>query len=528
MTLHDTPLRNRSAVFRIGGIIIACAISAVVSAESEMTPMPLVAEVDSSSVPVRFDDGLSLIEFIGMVQSRNTSILTARNDLEIAAAKVTQESSIFEPKQFSNVDALKSREPLALDDLLIGRQPDPYPTNQQQVEFGVSTLFEDGATVSLTSRATRLKQGLDTDYAIDGFAGLTINTPLARGFGADFVKAGIRTAEIDQQIAELSLTDRTNALAAQAGIAFLDGLRVQHTISNLGKRVVVLQDLLASSERLIKEGRLPRMARFEIENSIDQIRILQAEREQEFYRYQADLLTLVGEQVQRIGRFHFVESSLPAESLTSCEPETCLATALQSRMDYQAQLMREQKAGVEITRADSVARPKVDFAFELGMTERGETLGDAFSLGAMRDNPTSRVMLQVEIPLRGNQYGTALKREAQLQMENEKLRSAELRLQIENEILSRRDTVESTGVQLQTWREIADRNRQQLAIETEHFERGRSDVTQVLRAQERALDTEATAFDARIAHAKAWIMLRVSQGALKMINAESEIFNVYD
>ncbi|PWL24172.1 MAG: hypothetical protein DCO98_11485 [Altererythrobacter sp. XM-24bin4] len=506
-----------------------CACSPLVGGAqgSEQGAISALAEVHAPDrhldVP-NLEDGLSLPEFVSVLQQNNSSIRIASNDIALANAKFEEESAIFEPLLTSSVSVLNSLEPLSVDDQLLGRTPDPYPSKAQNLEVALTKLIKNGSTISLTSRVQREKMGDLRDYQYSSFLGVVLNLPLARGRGENVVMAGINRADLGREIATMTKIDGENTLSARAALLFLDSVGAQQLSDNLAKRISILTNLLSLSKQLIERGRLPTSALFEIENALDQIVAVKSETDQQFARYKNDVLTLAGMRASGKKSFRFDATLLPLHALLPCALDTCIRLALDNRADYQAQLVRNRQADIDVVTAQNKTRPRADLVLELGLSEKAGTLGSSLSAKGLTSNSTVRFGVELELPLRGNSLGKAALRQAMLARENVLIQTQDLRLQIENEIAFQRHSVQSTGEQWTTWQGIAERQNAQFKTERDRFKQGRSDIIQILRAQERALDAQATANKAQIAHAKAWILLMATQGRLREIVKDKRLF----
>lgn len=501
----------------------ALALNACTVAQSETAQPTETPAATSTDVARLFKNGLTVSEFASAVQERNVSIQTAMKDIVASQARLMQEDAVFDLKSFAKFDVQNSIEQLSRDDRSI-YQTQSYSTERQTGEMGVSALLRNGGDIRFSVRFNRELLGDATDYEFDGFAGFTFTKPLMRGAGEEFALASYRAAEIDESISKLALKDRKSAIGAQASLLFMDGLLAQNDLNLFQQRIDILVDLMARSDSLISEGRLPKSAKFEIENAIDQLRAQKSQRQLEFDRFRSDLMTLMGVSVRSTGTFSFAEVGLPKRPVSACHIDKCVRDALRNRMDLAAQRLREDKQHIAVGKAKSLARPKMDFMMELGVSSRGSSLSSAFDPGEMSGNPTAKFGVEIEMPLRGNRMGEGLKLEAQAELESEQLRTADMRLQIENEIYARLNAIDATAEQHKTAALIAARSAKNAKMQKDSFEQGRADIMEVLQAHERLLDTEARAFEARINHLKAVVMLRASQGKMDALKPGVSIF----
>jgi outer membrane protein TolC len=481
-----------------------------------------LANAAAASSRPQLQDGLNLAEFIAALRNNNGGLRVGRNEAAMATSRVKGEQAIFEPSMTIAGSLLRSLTPRTLDDQSTtsfngSADPSPYSKKTQQLEASVKRLLQDGTELSITLRSARSQVGSLLDYQTTSFTGLTLKRPLLRGAGQDLVMADIQRAELGQAIAQVSTQEDDNSTTAQASVLFLDGLRAQHMSDNIAQRVDVLEKLLNLSERLITEGRLPGSARREIENALDQIRAVQAQTQQQLTRFKTDVLTVAGLSAEENPTFRFDASLLPQNALTPCPVHECIRSALTKRADYQAQLLRERQSTIDVRVAQDQTRSRVDLSVELGVTEQAQAskFPGSWSLDGLRQHPSARIGLDIELPLGGNQKGAAALTQAELSRENNAIQSQALRLQIENEIHFQRQALATTATQWQRWQQVAQRHQAQAQLEQTRLEQGRGDVLQVLRAQEQALDARATVEEARVEHAKAWVRLMAALGSLQ-------------
>lgn len=474
-------------------------------------------------------DRLSLDEFVSVLRSNNGRLQVGRNEAAIASSKIQSERAIFEPSLALSGSLLRSLTPRSLDDqstTSINGNADtrPYSQKTQQLEASLQQLLANGTTVAFTWRTARSQVGTLLDYQHTSFTGLTLKRPLARGSGADIVMADIERAELSEAVAQASNQEGENSVTAQASLLFLDGLRAQHLIDNIDQRRALLTRLLGLSDQLIQQERLPASARREIANALDQITAVKAQTEQQLTRFKTDVLTVAGLNAEQSQGFRFDAAVLPRSRLAPCALQACIEEALQARADYQAQLLRERQANIDIRVALDLKRTRADLTAEAGLTAQADRFKSSWAPERMRQHPSVRLGLEVDLPLGGNQKAAAALRQAELNRENSIIQSTELRLQIENEIHFQRQALDSTAAQWQRWQQIAERHQAQAELEETRLNQDRGDVLQVLRAQERALDALATVEEARIEHAKAWLRLMAALGKLNRTGSVETLF----
>lgn len=501
------------------GVLMAATCALVSAGATQAQTPPTASAAAGLGAPAQLDDGLSLDEFIALLRNNNGNLRVARNEVAIANSKVQGEQAIFEPSLAISGSLLRSLTPRSLDDqstTSIDGSADatPYSKKTQQLEAAAKTLLQDGTELSFTWRTGRSQVGTLLDYQNTSFTGLTLKRPLGRGAGQDVVMAGIRRAELGVELAQATSREGNNSITAQASTLFLDGLRAQHLVDNIEQRAAVLRRLLGLSEQLIREGLIPASARRDIENALDQINAVKAQTQQQLQRFKTDVLTVAGLSATQRQNFRFDAALLPQSELTPCALQACITEALSLRADYRAQLLREDQADIDVRLARDQNRTKADLSAELGLTEQAERFKDSWSPEGLRQHPSARLGLDIELPMAGNQKAAAALRQATLARENNAIQAQELRLQIENEIHFQREALATTATQWRRWQQIAQRHQAQADLEETRLTQGRGDVLQVLRAQERALDALATVEEARVEHAKAWVRLMAALGKL--------------
>ncbi len=483
--------------------ILACFIA--------MTCIPSTASAaTSSSIPNTWADGISLQEFIAFIAENNSALQVARNGNTIAREVITEERGIFQPILSITSRANRSLQPLSVDDQVLQRNIDPYPTSNQTLESSLSQLLATGGTIQGTTRLTREKTGGIEDYQFRGYVGVTFDQPLLQGFGKDVTGADIRLAELGSEIAEQTLVSTQNSVVADAVIVYFDALRTQLFLENLEARLAVLEELRDQSGALIQSGRISASTQLEIDTAIRQVEALRLNARQELARFKANMLIFAGSRLSGISDFELDTNALPSSQLVACELVECIETAMANRADLQAQHIRIEQASITELKATDRQRIEMDLNVELGFSEQSSQVRDAFDISELEGQPDARIALQIRAPLGRNR--DAAVRRARMERMNAELELQNLKVTIENEIVAQRMAVRQTADTWAQWQKMVDTYSEQLAIAKSSLQEGRGDIMTVLRAREARLNAQASLDEARVAHAHAWIRLQASQG----------------
>ncbi len=472
--------------------------------------VPLHASSDLRSSA--WADGLSLSEFVGFIQDNNAALQVARNGTQIARETITEEQGIFQPILSMSTRAQRSLQPLSVDDQTLGRTPDPYPSTNQSIEYGLSQLLTSGGTIKGITRLTREKTGDLDDYQLRGYVGVSFDQPLAQGFGEDIVTSDIRLAELGSSIADETLTDTQNSIIAQAITIYLDALRTQLFLENLDARLNVLAALQQESQALIEQGRMSASTQLEIDTAIRQIEALRLNSQQELARFKGNMLSFAGSRLAGVGDFDLDVDAMPKNQLKACELSKCIEYAMANRADLRAQQLRVDQAAISQLKAEDQQRGQMDLVVEVGFSEQASQARDAFDISELESHPDALIGLEIRTPLWGDKAADAAVRRARMERINAELEVQDLKIGIENELSAQRLAVQQTAETSLQWQQMVDTYTEQLAIADSSLREGRGDVMAVLRAREAALNAKASLDDARIAHAQAWVRLMASQG----------------
>lgn len=457
-------------------------------------------------------DGISLQEFVEFIRSHNSALKISQNRIQIADEQVIEAQGIFQPILSVSANASRSLQPLSVDDQALGRTPDPYPSNDQTIEVGLSKLLPTGATLGATSRLTREKTGDIDDYQLRSYLGISLNQPLLKGLGNTVVSADINVAKIGAKISQNEASDNDNIIIAQATTLFLDALRTQMLISNLTERLEVLENLREESLRLIEQGRLPQSARLDIQAAIGQVKTLRLDTLQQLDQFKSDMLSFAGSNLSSPSDIKLNTEIIPANPLSPCSLDTCLKQALLNRADYKSQQLRIEQAGINQLKAEDNLRPELDLVVEVGFSEQTDDVDNSFEISHLQSNPDTLLGLEFRTPLWGDESAKAAARRARMETVNAQIEALDLKLSIENDLKAQIAAVDRSGESWREWESISDSYNEQYMLAINSLSQGRGDIVAVLRASEAKLNAKASWDEAKIAHLQAWVRLQASQG----------------
>jgi outer membrane protein len=286
-----------------------------------------------------------------------------------------------------------------------------------------------------------------------------------------------------------------NQVAHQVAVLYFTALRAQARVEAEEANVKLAQSLveLAVHQKAAGTGTGIEVTRAEVQlaNELQSLLVAENERRQA----QLQLLKAMGVRLDTPLRFAHKLSYTPTEELT---PESALAIALESRADLRAQQKREESARLTHSGSKMERLPSVS------------AFGDYGSIGTGLSSaiPTRTYGLSVRVPLFDGGRLEARRSESRSQYEQERIRTADLRQQIELEIRLSLDSLHSAEQQVKVAEEGLAQVQQELEQAQRRYRAGVADGLEVTDAQTRL----ARARDNHIAALSLYNQARVNLG----------------
>jgi outer membrane protein TolC len=269
---------------------------------------------------------------------------------------------------------------------------------------------------------------------IDARASVTenlLNAPMIRRFQAARVGANANQAERE------STSDQ---VAAQVARLYLEALRAEASVKTAQANVTLAEALLkdASDQQAAGTGIAVATTRARVQLADQQQQLLVQENARE--RAHLNLLKAMGLKLEYDVELTDQLSAAPAEAPTL---EQAIAEALQSRADYQAQELRQERARLNYSAATLELLPSL------------QGFGDFGSLGSSLNHnlPTYSYGFQLRIPVFDGKDRAARRAVARVSMREEHINAEDLRQQIELDVRLAFQSLESAELEVKVAQE---------------------------------------------------------------------------
>lgn len=241
-------------------------------------------------------------------------------------------------------------------------------------------------------------------------------------------RAGIGTAGAERDAMR-------DLIARQVAGLYLAGIRAEARVQTAEANVALAEDLvkLAQNQLAAGAGTAIEVSRAQVQLANERQHLLVAENERR--RAHLELLKALGMRLDAQPRLAETLEYAPAEAVAV---EETLAQALEARSDYRAQRQREEAARLSYSSARMERLPSV-----VGFADYG-------SIGTSIHNaiPTRTFGLSLRLPVFDGGRRDARRGESRSQLEQERIRTRDLREEIELEIRLALDTLHSSEEQV--------------------------------------------------------------------------------
>ena len=322
-------------------------------------------------------------------------------------------------------------------------------------------------------------------------ARLTLNQSLfdlgaIRRFQAS--RAGVGLAETEQESA-------SDAVAAQVARAYVGTLRAQARVEAVQANVVLAETLanLARNQKDAGTGTGIEVTRAQVQLLNERQRLLVADSEGRQSLLQ--LARIIGldldVRIEPVDRLAYS----PTDPLI---PEQAVQAALQTRADLKAQQQREESARLAYSAVRSERVPSLVGFADYGTI--GSRIGDA--------SPTRTFGVSLRVPIYDGGRRDARRAESQALLEQERIKTRDLRRQIQLEVLVALDNLRSADEQVKVAGEGVQLSEEELAQARRRYEAGMTSSIEVADAQTR----RERASDSRIAALFSYHLAQISLG----------------
>ena len=466
------------------------------------------------------DPDLALDVLVRKVRAANKAIVSKRTERAIAETGIERASAVFQPQ--ASVSALngRQRQKNTPEEDSIRQGLGIYDRVGQDYSVGVSQLFETGtkleakATMSqfLTNITRNIRQNESDDFR--AFYGLTLTQPLARDAGREVTTARVRVAELDTRAAEFASGDTEASVIAEAIFSYWDLLLSQERLAFANEKVLMGERLLREAHALYRQGRLPESEVWEVENNLGRFRASLSEARQGLQERANKLRTLLMATAHDAPASLRASDPLPPVKSQSVPFNEAMQRAVERRDDFQMRKTMVEREGVQLFYARNQGLPKIDLVASYGLNGLELSAARAFSYNRMNDYPSWTLGVQMTIPIGENRQARADIQAAKLRKEDALLQLKALEIAIANDIDTGIGMLDSATERWQLWREVAEREQRQLALERTRMSAGRSDMREILLREERAINSRLAVIEQHVAWSKAEVLLEAAQGVL--------------
>jgi outer membrane protein TolC len=465
---------------------------------------------------------LSLPQFAQLLLANNRRAVAARAQAAVAQTHVDKAQAQYQPKLRLDLNVGEENELNSPEDAATrGEEGGNYRRRYDDLSAEVSTLLPTGGTVTGRSSLSRFWSSSfellgDPDTALNrryrAVYDVNFTQPLLKDRGSQVTDTPVRLAEFDRQMAEWASRD-TAVLALGEGVnVYYDLVMAHHRREAAQAKVQMASELAQAAQSLLDSGRLDASAMADVEISRVQFEasLLQARETQHDLSNQAVKVL----QAQRVGPDGLVpvDLTLP-ESPTALAPlEALVDAAWSQRADLKASVLAVDRQALEYQFHENQLKPRLDAKLNYGYSGLALKAKSAFGSAHRADGPTWSVGVVFETTLGSDRAMQANLAAAKIRQQQAADEREALRLDIRQDVSSAAAMVHGAAARWELWRSALKREQDNLALERQRFESGRSDVRALLLAQERVINVELQVTEQRVAYARALALLSVTQG----------------
>jgi outer membrane protein TolC len=386
-------------------------------------------------------------------------------------------------------------------------------TNTFTSGLRLSQPLPTGTQVYLTGGYGRNQSSALTDSDYSGDWSVGISQALLRGFGSDVNLVSLRMARNNAAISDYALRDFTLQLVAEVEAAYWNLALAQETLRIQQFALDLAQKQLDLNQAMITVGKLSKSARLSAESEV-------AAKKADLVNAQAALLTrsislwqLLNPDTQTPESLQFLPITLPEEFDPVPTPEECVALADLFRPDLAQARLDLANGQLAVIQTKNGLLPQLDAFISYGANSNGTTAG---SWNSHLDDLTYdqfEAGLSFTMTL-GNRAENARHRRAKLQIDQAGASIRNLQQNVESEL---RKAVVETSREIEqvaaSHQEVITRE-QELAVETEQFQLGRSTNLNVLQVQQKLVQAKMQEAAARVGRLQAVTSLYQKEGTL--------------
>ena len=297
-------------------------------------------------------------------------------------------------------------------------------------------------------------------------------------------------------------------VSQQVGRAYLAGMRAEASLETARANLALAEGLLrlAVNQKAAGTGTGIEVTRARVQLAHERQRVLASGNERE--RTHLELLKLLGFKLDTELELTDALAYLPAPTMEVTE---ALATAMESRAEWKAQQKREHQASLNYSATKLERLPSL-----VGFLDYG-------SIGVRLDRllPTHTLGVALQVPVFDGGRREARRAESLSQLRQERIRTHDLREQIELEIRVALDSLRSTEQQVEAAQEGRQLAENELAQARRRYQAGVTSSLEVTDAQTRLVRAREDHINALFNHNLARIDLGAAMGTVRQVLQQS-------
>ena len=333
-----------------------------------------------------------------------------------------------------------------------------------------------GMRLALTAQQTKLRSTFigDTRSIIpqySAFGGIEIQQPLLRGFGFDANLADVRTARVNQHVAELAWRGQISETVQQVLVAFA---QMTYALQDIR----VKEDAIAADRRLVTQNERRMELGFMSPIEVQQARVAVSVDEEAlisskffFMEQQYRLKRLISKEVKENDRRVFIPRPVPALAVPVIDRSWAMRTAYQNRYDYRGAVAEAEVQDIRLRFAKNQLWPQLDVIGSYGYNGLSDNYRSARQEAYHTQAPQWTFGVQFSLPL-GNVQSRAQVRAVQGFKEQAllKIKQSELTVSVDvDTVISR---IETSRQRVETARQSRSLAEEAVRIANRRLEEG--------------------------------------------------------
>jgi len=379
------------------------------------------------------------------------------------------------------------------------------------VGLGITRALETGGRLSLTGLAQRISiSDLTTTSYFSGTlyqnnVALVFTHPLLRGFGAEIALANVRTARIEQDIAELNRRMRACNVVRDVAIAYWELAYATQDLAIRRTAVELAQEQLRVTQAMIGVGRLADADAASVERAIAQRLEELAVGEQNLYFRSLDLEVLFGAPADA-NRPWLAASDAPVAGTVTLDDGAELARALTANPQLRALRRGIDLSQADLTVAKNTLQPRLDLGTRVGPVGRSERLSDSLPHTSGLSDLAWMAELTFELPVQ-NRTARGQMQVAEENLNLARINEGDLAARLRDLVLRTTRSIRTAGKRVELGQREVEFAQKNLESERARFQAGRATNNDVLLRQQELKDAETRLLRATVDQSESEVAL---------------------